>query len=195
MTRMRSESTPPSETRADRTATLLVLLGLTAGLQGCLSSNPPLPLRYFEPAVEAIEPVERPELVVDRIVAAPYLDQRMVWRLSDVELAYDERNRWVASPSDLVGAAAQRAIHGSETGASRLRIEVTAFEGIEETGEAYVELLCTSSSARDRTAQHRRFSARAPLDGDRPDDLARAMGKALSSTMRDAARWATASGE
>ena len=83
MNSMPPESTRMSGLRPSRlrsTAGLLWLLGLSA----CLASNPPIPLRYFEPALGDLEASQRPDLVVERVVAAPHFVLRKVWRLSDV---------------------------------------------------------------------------------------------------------------
>ncbi len=167
-------------------AAAVLLVGLTA----CLSSNPPIEVRYFEPRLDdTVTPFVRSDLVLDRVTAAPHLDQRMVWRVSAVEIAYDERNRWISSPAELVEAALRSSIHTPENGSSRLRVEVVAFEGLQASSEAVIELRCSATSDRDKPPAWNTISARVPLTSDRPEDLAAALGTALAHSVRAVRNW------
>lgn len=174
------------------TATLLVGAGVGCG-------NAAKFPRYFEPpprkSVTKTVAADAPRVRVGQVLAAPHLGSRMAWRISDVEVAYEDLNVWASPPSVMTQVAIQRVLFiergfrqsgGAES--AILSIEVTAFEGIQATREAHVELLV---AVRDRTGDihTQRFGAKHPAGGDDPADLATASGVALDEAIGRLARW------
>src|SRR5262249_60659521 len=71
---------------------------------GCLSQNAPATPRYFHPATpapaasaNAAPAGDALKVRLGRVSAAPYLGDRMVVRVSDVEIGFDELHRWAAT--------------------------------------------------------------------------------------------------
>lgn len=155
-------------------------------LSGCLSQTRPPTVRYFRPlpfppaGTDAGAAVGR--LRVERVTAAPWLDDRMLLRVSDVEYVFDETGRWVDTPAELVADALAASLTASSgatvdamTRQSGLAVHVTAFEEAwTPAPQALVELQVIP-----RGAPGFRVRATSPMDGEGPEALARAMGSAL----------------
>ena len=107
-------------------AFVILLLGATS----CLSQGEVDMPRYFHPRAGVAE--QAASLTVRRVTAAGYLSERMMWRLSNVEVAYDDLNRWAAPPATLI----EEALRGTAPGGAAVDVHVTAFEGDRTRGVA-----------------------------------------------------------
>ncbi len=112
---------------------------------GCLSPRPPIEVRYFDPAnpVSTDRPAPSASDVSDalalqkgRATASASLGERIVWRLSNVELAFDERNRWADPPATLLDRALNERLFGAgafaatgDPDSAELFVHLEAFEG------------------------------------------------------------------
>ena len=130
-------------------------------VSGCLSQTPPVAIRFFHPQPPQ-RPTTEPEdatpklgvpLHMGRVTAAVHLRERMVWRVSDVEIGLDERNRWASQPEALVAAVLKSALYQSQrfvplpTGNPSIEAHLEAFEARLPQQDAYV------------SAEHVRFIA------------------------------------
>ncbi|HEX6810195.1 MAG TPA: hypothetical protein VF384_01105 [Planctomycetota bacterium] len=109
----------------------LALLPVLA-VPACLSSSdPPPPVRYFDPSTRSDEGPPRPAVSCDlRVTAATHLGREFVVRVAAHEVVFDGLNSWIADPRDLVQAAVERrlgpCVRSPE--AMSLAIDVEAFE-------------------------------------------------------------------
>lgn len=171
---------------------------LCMATSGCLSSNPPVPVRHFAP------PVPTPErgagevaLTEPRVTGPAFLDERMVWRRSDVEVAVDDVHRWTARPADLVQEALRATLFDAgrfrpttDRAAAWLEARLLAFEGgLGGASRARVALAVRLGRPDGGPVTARIFEADAPLAGTTPEELARAMGKAMRALLDDVAEW------
>ena len=111
-----------------------VLPALVLLLGGCLSPSPAPPRRYFDAVVTPapLEAAVRERCGLRRVNASLHLRQpAMAWRLSPMELAFDEDNLWVAEPSELL----RQALEANGIGANPRRdiatldVQLISFEG------------------------------------------------------------------
>lgn len=155
--------------------------------------------RYFEPPARkfvAKPPTpDSPKVRLGQVLAAPHLGTRMAWRISKVEVAYDQLNHWASPPAVMTQVAVERELfiergfrQSGGADAAILSIDVTAFEGIQETRQAFVELLV---AVRDRSGgiHTQRFGATYPATSDDPAALAEAAGEALDRAIGRLASW------
>lgn len=124
-----------------------LLAGLSAlFVLGCAltSKSEAIEPRYFSP--ERSGAIEKPasapagpaaELRIGRISAATYLDERMVFRDSAVELGYYQEKRWTEPPEEYLRRRLERELfekrglrHVVSGSAPTLEVELTAFEEI-----------------------------------------------------------------
>ena len=173
---------------------LLILLG--GSLAGCLSQNPPPKVRWFMPAVDvsaASARTERAPLQLMRVTASSHLRDAMVWRGGDVELFFDELNKWGATPAELVQDALEDVFFAgaftptTSASSSRIEVDVRAFEGAQ--AEARIELVASLRLESGAWIQ-RAFSASEQLKGRGAEELARALGRALERVAVDVGAWA-----
>jgi cholesterol transport system auxiliary component len=106
------------------------------------SKSEPIAPRYFSPErVSRAEKTAAPRLVAElrlgNITAASYLDERMVFRDSTVELGYYQEKRWTEAPEEYLRRQLERALfeeiglrHVVSGSAPTLEVELTAFEEI-----------------------------------------------------------------
>jgi uncharacterized lipoprotein YmbA len=188
--------------RAWRGRTALLPL---AAVAGCLSPAAPPPVSYFKPplsrAAAPDQATQGPELHFGRVTAAPYLDQRMAYRVSATEYAFDELNRWVAAPAELVADALTEALfvggvarEGTSPTPS-LSVHLTAFEldlAAPETArvEAVATLRPKAGAAVVRSFAHARkvtagsAEARAEAIGAATAELAQAVAEFVAGAQR-----------
>lgn len=169
-------------------------------LTGCLSQNPPLPTRYFEPERSRGErDATWPGRPVQAIHAsAPsHLRDRMAWRISAVEMAFDDTHRWVAEPAAMVEDALRAELHerggfspAATTKDNVLEVIVDSFEGrLNEPRIARIELQARFHTENRQSTLLRRFHAEAPLADTGPEALARGIGIALREAAGDILDW------
>jgi ABC-type uncharacterized transport system auxiliary subunit len=183
----------------------LVCLALLAPiLAGCLSSNPPETVRYFLPPLPAPADAETsaattrtaPAIRLGHVGAALHLGDRMVWRISDVEVAPDDSHHWAEAPATLVENAL-RCVLVEEAGLSLtqtmdapvLSVQVAAFEGNRTRKTAVVELRASIQGKQKGTVRFHVARGEAPVNPESADTLARAMGPALQHACSDLAEW------
>ncbi len=183
------------------TALRSIPLGLLCALAcGCLSKSESQPRRFFLPTAVEIPFDGQPTgqiLNLSMSPSQPALEKRsMTWRLSDVEYFFDDTHHWTATPAAFVSTALDQALlsgaYQKSTGRSDLNlvVRVLRFEGVlQEPAHASVAIqaLCYRGGA--GTPIQREFEARAVLSGRKPEELARATGKALAQLGADVRSW------
>ena len=173
------------------------LLILFAGsLAGCLSQNPPPKVRWFLPSVDSSSQsarTERVPLQLMRVTASSHLRDAMVWRSGDVEIFFDELNKWGATPAELVQDALEDVFFSgaftptTSASGARIEVDVRAFEGTQT--DARIELV-VSLRLDSGTWIQQSFAASEALKGRSADELARALGVALERAATDVGAWA-----
>ncbi len=173
------------------------LVLLAALSTGCLSKNPPLTVRYFEPPRPSIEAnsAAGTDLVLVNVGSSKLAQEsRMIWRLSPVELAFDDASRWVVQPKVFARRSLEAALLRSgtldqdTTGPARLNVELTTFEGARSQAQAHVELTARLQPDGAPTLTQR-FSASVPLAAVEADALAAGLGTALDDAASSVAAW------
>lgn len=169
-------------------------------LVACVSKNPPVETRYFHPRVPDAtgappgNPAAEPVRLV-QVVAAPHLGDRIVWRLVENEIGFDELNRWAASPAMIVEDALKRYLDAqngflrSESATVRtLSVHVTAFE-VERLSTRFVVQLQATLRDPSGALQSAAFEGEHPATIDDPRSVAEAAGEALASALRGLCEW------
>ncbi len=185
--------------RSSTFATLLVLLCSCASA-GCLGSRPALtPRFYLVPTSIAASPLahnKAPALRLGRVTAAPHLRDRITWRLSDVELAFDEESRWAVPPEDMLKEAIElscfvtgRLLESKERGTPTLDVHLESFEGRIPESDAVISIRMTLKDGDARSVASRIVRLEPPLSEVRADTLARALGAALDAAATEIAEW------
>lgn len=180
---------------------LLVSLALTCA--GCLSKTPAPNVRWFVseriPFAPLTEEEHRP-LRLAAVNGRAHLKEAMVWRLSPVELFFDEQERWSAQPAALVQNALHDAlfttgpfVSSDSRDAIELRVDLFAFEGIYAERDLAV---CEIGVVHDdgKLIRQRTFRALSPLQSREPEELARSLGRALHEVALEIREWARTSG-
>lgn len=163
--------------RSHRLSCVLLAASLLFG--SCLSSRPPVAVRWFDPTPVAAADGAR--LVVARCTAAPQLDQSMLWRTGPHEFAFDDTHRWLVVPADAVaGAVGQPAT----LGAPGLALHVVAFGG-DLTGAP----IATLSVRALRDGRERTFVLTVPLAEPTAEALAAGMAEALARLRDELGAW------
>lgn len=177
----------------------LVLLAL--GLVGCafLSPQPPVAQRFYYPAVKPakLAPKSPPVTIrVGRITSAPYLRDRMILRLSDVEVAFDEQDRWAAPPELLTERCIYRVLSresgfiiSAMPGAPILDIYILQFEGVADEKKVQVAIGATVQCRATGEVHVTRIDAAASIPDESPSAIARGIGEALGHAVVDLAHW------
>lgn len=179
-----------------------LLIIATFGLLGCsvLSPQPPAKQRFFHPLTNLLPAAKATlpavTLRLGRISSAPYLRDRMIVRLSDVEVAFDEQDRWAAPPELLIEHAVYRVL-ARERGfvltespsAPLLDLVVVRFDGDMDGRKAWVVLDATVQDRRTGELHWHRKTTSAPISAGSPEALARAIGVAVSENLLELADW------
>lgn len=174
-----------------------IALGLGLLLSACLAPRQPAEPRFFSPAtaeaaseVAARKEFPGPELRLRRVVASDYLRKRMAWRRG-VEVGFHDLLRWTQSPASYVDASLARELFDgrglrrvTRPDATSLSVELVAFDDVLEPAHEGVVTLAVLLLDRSRLALlDRTFSARRPIADDAPEEVARALGEALSAVV------------
>lgn len=179
--------------------------GLLLSLAGCalLGKSEPLTPRYFSPetalppkTAASAAPVplrEGAELRLGRINAAPYLDERIVFRDSDFELGFYEDRRWTENPEAYLRRALSRSLFESY-GIQRivsgpgpsLDVELTELAELKRS-PAMARVRLTYTLSDDRLVRREAtVSVELPITGsgsDAAEQGVRAMSRALSQAV------------
>ena len=181
----------------------LAFLALAAG---CLSKTAVEPIRYFRPepppdgaAARAKAPGAPSPVWLRRVTAASHLHELMARRTSDVEIGFNDLERWTSTPASFVERALAvelfevLGVERSESARSpRLDVEVLAFEErMAPRHVATVALAVSLLDGRELSILERTFTAESLIDNtvesSDPAAVARAMGIALDQAVRAAA--------
>jgi ABC-type uncharacterized transport system auxiliary subunit len=171
----------------------LALAALALLSLACLSPRPAADARYFVPGrpsaadVAARPPETGPELRLRRVTSADYLRTRMVWR-NGVEVGFYDLLRWTEPPASYVETRLAEELFERQglrrvarPSAPVLRVELLHFdEVISPSHEAVVSLAVLLSNGEQEAILDRTVVARRPIAGDSPEEVARALGEALS---------------
>ena len=176
-----------------------LLAGLVA-LGGCLLRTPDSP-RFFRPSSATLDATAADEVdppAAGRIAirlrgvrSEPFLRERIVWRVSEVEYGLYEQRRWIDLPAHYVEHALGRRLRETpglrltnDPQAVALHVDVLAFDDVlAPTHEANVTLAVTlEDRARGRLLM-RTLNARAGIENDDPASMAKAMGQALDDAV------------
>jgi uncharacterized lipoprotein YmbA len=176
-----------------RTRSLAPLLLLAA----CVA--PRLEAHYYDPhpsdvAGDPATATTRP-VRLGHVTAAPYLRDRIVWRIADTELFFDEENRWAAPPERMVEEALRRDLdprngfpRSDAAGTATLDVHVAAFEVERGKGDVYVRLEATLASP-DGSLRRGTCEARQVATVSDNRSIATAMGIALAEAIRRLGDW------
>jgi len=179
-----------------RNASILALL--SCFFAGCLSPSDPLPVRLFTPPIAVPKPIARSgaAIYLAPVGAAGLVESRFAWRLSEVELGYDDLHRWADHPRAFVtsalraewfgsGAFEELAVAAGE--AWEVVVDIEQFE-VARSGNQGTALVALRVRAVRGSVREELVVARASGEGD-PGDLARAMGQALAEAARKSREW------
>lgn len=171
-----------------RTLLSALLLPLLSICAGCLSSKPPVEPRWFTPPVPARATAE--SVALGAVTAAPHLGEPMTWRLSPVEVAYDETNRWVATPAELLAAAAAQCLRVDGSAPRRLQLHLLTCEAIRgDRTTVHVSFRARLERGGDQPLLQTEFDDTQSCPDDSPESIAAATGTALGRTLTALATW------
>ena len=173
------------------------LLVAALGWGGCLSPSAPVALRFYsiEPALPETEGNESTtRLRLRRVEGAQHLQNRIVWRRSDVEVGYHELDRWTELPVVYLREALEAQLFPSrfqrtESGqAPALDVELRAFEAAREPARGVrVVLNAVLLSADGNALAERTIEVRKPTGSDGLAASARALREALQEAVTELA--------
>jgi ABC-type uncharacterized transport system auxiliary subunit len=178
----------------------IAVLGLVA-LEACVFRSADQP-RFFRPTSAMLEATETDPPVGDGVPirlrgvrADPFLRERIVWRVSDVEYGTYEQRRWLDLPAHYVDRALATRLRATpglrltdDLAAPALYVDVLAFDDVlAPQHEAHVAL---AGALEDRTGAvllRRTFVARVAVPSDDATAFAKAMGEALDQAVTQVA--------
>lgn len=180
----------------------LALAALPFVLTACLSSAPAVTVRYYQlPPVEvAVTEAPAPVQVgLGDVKAESLVRDALAWRLSPVELTYDDTALWAQPPTVLVRnqchdwLEARGRLHPNATAALPfVQLRLLRFEGsLDASPLARVVLLAELWRSGQETVR-RRFDVGTALPSRSGEGLAIAMGEALDVAFADLEDWLVA---
>jgi len=180
------------------------LLAGLAVLAGCLFRQPDPP-RFFRPGsatLDAVVPDAADPSLGDGIPirlrgvrSEPFLGERIVWRVSELEYGFYEQRRWIDLPAHYVERALRTRLRETpglrltdDPRAVALHVDVRAFDDVlEPTHEAYVALAVALDDPTRGRLLTQSFSARVGIGHDDPASMAQSIGRALDDTVAQVA--------
>jgi len=178
-----------------------LLIGLVV-LGGCLLRTPDPP-RFFRPASATLDAAagdaadhaatEGIPIRLRAVRSEPFLRERIVWRVSEVEYGFYEQRRWIDLPAHYVERALRIRLRSTpglrltnDPRAVELHVDVLAFDELLVPHAANVALaVALEDPVRGRSLE-RTFGARADIADDAPASMAKAMGQALDEAVAQA---------
>lgn len=178
--------------RSPSIAAFLLAAALAGG--ACINPAAAPKLRFFQPPpIEADPGAKSFAPITFRLDAADHLREPMVWRRSEVELVFDEVNRWTGEPRSFLEGALHDALASGPTQESReedwiLHVRLSAFEGLLSGNRAKLSL---AVELRDRYGplDTTHIDVEVPLQRRDPSALARGLGGALETAMGELRAW------
>lgn len=194
--------------------TLALSLALLLPLSGCAltSKADPMAIRYFTPTwpdasrapqtapsgAEASRPsASGPRLRIGRISASSHLRNRMVYRLSEAEVAVYEDLRWTEKPEEYVRRALTQAlfeersiVHAVAGGGPQLDVELLAFDEVHRKGGRVARVTLNYAVQDDLTvlgSESLTVEVEVRGDDDEPENTAASMGAALHKIVEQVA--------
>jgi ABC-type uncharacterized transport system auxiliary subunit len=175
----------------------LVMLG------GCLFRTADAP-RFFRPGSalldvaasdEANHPATRGTAIRLRAIRSePFLRERIVWRVSEVEYGLYEQRRWIDLPVHYVEQALRARLRATpglrltdDPRAAELHVLVVAFDDV--LAPAHAANVALALALDDPARGHlleRTISAQSPIGDGEPGSMAKAMGQALDDAVAQA---------
>ena len=180
------------------------LLAWVVVLGSCLLRTPDSP-RFFRPGSvildataedEAAPPAPRGIAIRLRGVRSePFLRERIVWRLSEVEYGLYEQRRWIDLPAHYVERALRARLRATpglrltdDLRAVALRVDVLAFDDVlAPTHAANVSVAVALEGPLRGRPFVRTFDARVTIENGDPASMAKAMGQALDDAVAQVA--------
>src|SRR5437867_8025461 len=180
-----------------------LLVGLVA-LAGCLFRTADAP-RFFRPGSATLEATVEDEAAAPapggiairlrEVRSEPFLRERIVWRVSEVEYGLYEQRRWIDLPAHYVERALRarlRATPGlrltNDLRAVALRVEVLAFDDVlAPTHAANVTVAVALEDPVRGRLFARTLDARVGIENGDPASMAKAMGQALDDAVAQVA--------
>src|SRR5207237_6522053 len=134
--------------------------------------------------------------------AEPFLRERIVWRVSDVEYGRYDQRRWLDLPAHYVARALAARLQRTpglrltdDVAAAALRVDLLAFDdALAPQHEANVALAVGLDDRAHAPLLRRTFAARVAVVDDDPASLAKAMGEALDDAVAQVAGGGRGSG-
>lgn len=172
-------------------------LALLLSLPGCAltSKADPLAIRYFTPTWQEASRApgrpgaDGPRLRLGRISASSHLRNRIVYRVSDVEVAVYEDRRWTERPEEYVRRALAQALFEERplvralSGAGpELDVELLAFDEVHRKDGRVARITLHYAVQDDRTvldAESMTVEVEVRGDPEEPENVAASMGAAL----------------
>jgi len=168
--------------------TRLLALTLVTLLSGCLGSSAPHS-RYFSPLLDLPrpQPASGTLLRYRGLNAPPQLKDRIVWRLSDVEVGVYDLRRWLAEPPEMVSTELTRELYqgrglrrSTAGSAPTLEVDLELFEEELAPGhQVRIQLSALLVNREQEALLEKSYRVERAIAGVEPEDMARAMGQAL----------------
>jgi len=173
---------------------------LLVGLAGCLFRNPDPP-RFFRPgsatlAAASADVVDAPStdgraVRLRTVRSVPFLRERIVWRVSEVEYGLYEQRRWIDLPAHYVDRALRARLSATpglrlsdDPRAAVLHVDVLAFDEMLAPVHAANVALAAALEAPERgLVLERTFVAQVGIEDREPASMAKAMGQALDEAV------------
>jgi ABC-type uncharacterized transport system auxiliary subunit len=176
----------------------LVLLG------GCLLRTPDPP-RFFRPASATLDGTAEDEAAppaaggiairLRGVRSEPFLRERIVWRVSEVEYGLYEQRRWIDLPTHYVERALRTQLRKTpglrltdDPRATPMHVDVLAFDEVLAPAHAANVALAVAFGDRKRgRLLERTFDAQVGIGDGEPASMAKAMGQALDDAVAQVA--------